>query len=129
MRLRRSRLLTTCAAGLLLAACSGGPEETDASDAPPPRDDETAEQDPAAAGEACEQAFADAETAEDGQAALMAAVAACDDIASFTAASAEHPDALGDVEPHVFLAEACDDATEPAVSESPLCDEVAGEQN
>ncbi|MFA9445091.1 hypothetical protein [Egicoccus sp. AB-alg6-2] len=126
--MRRPRLLTTLVAATLLAACSGGPEGTDESDAPPPRGDDSAveEQDPTAAGEACAEAFAQA-AAGDGE--LEAAIGACEDIASFTSAAAEHPDALGDVEPQVWLADACTEATDPAVTESALCAEVAGEQS
>ncbi|MFA9430099.1 hypothetical protein [Egicoccus sp. AB-alg2] len=125
------RLFVTVAAAALVTACSGGPEPADeAADAPPPRGDDTAEeeQDPTAPGEDCEQAFADAaENPDEG--ALNAAITACQDIASFTAAAQEQPEALQGEEPQVWLAEACDDATDPAISESALCQEVAGEAN
>lgn len=114
------RLTTTCVATLLLAACSGGPDATDDADAPAPRDEEAA-----SSAEACEQAFARA-AAGDGE--LEAALTACEDIATLTQAATDHPEALGDVEPQVWLAEACTEADEPAITESALCAEVAGEE-
>lgn len=104
---------------MLVAACSGGPEPTDESDAPPPRSDGSV-----APTEACDQAFADA-AAGDGE--LDAALTACEDVAAVTSAAEAHPEALGDTEPQVWLAEACTEASDPAVTESALCMEVAGE--
>ena len=114
--MRRHGVLLICAATLLGAACSDGPDAVAGTDAPAPRGD-------AAPAEACDQAFADAVA---GDADLEAALTSCEDIAAFTDASTTHPEALGDVEPQVWLAEACTQASDPAVTESALCIEVAG---
>jgi hypothetical protein len=79
--------------------------------------------------EACNDAFADAEEAgaEATDDDLPAAITACPDIATFTQAAEDHPDVLGDTEPHVWLAATCDEAEDPSVTGSALCAEVAGE--
>jgi hypothetical protein len=120
----RIRAVALFAASLALLGCEADPTPAEQT---APGEGEQPEGEPGE--EACNGAFADAEEAgaEATDDDLHAAVAACPDIATFTQAAEDHPDVLGDTEPHVWLAATCDQAEDPTVTGSSLCAEVAGE--
>jgi hypothetical protein len=120
------RLPVLAAMAALLLACDGGPEPTDATDAPPPRDEAPDEQadEAGTASDACVEVFAEAEAAGGDLAVLDGALTACEDIAAVRDAASQHPDALGDLTPEVWAADACGDQADQA--DAPLCQDIAG---
>lgn len=73
-------------------------------------------------GTACEEAFAEAaavDEMQDSNEDLFPAVRACANVEEWTAASAQHPDALDGADPEFYLTNLC--ANYPEISSEPLC--------
>lgn len=110
-------IATIAALAFVLVGC-------DSSGAEPEQQEE-----PAAYGQECGSALEDAaavgdmeDTVEDTDPAIVA----CASVEAFTAASADHPDALDDTDVETWLSNRCQYSEDPAVRSSAICAEVRG---